>query len=145
MARDQMKARILRSICVFIVGVFGMLAWVLSAPQWYVAPEAAEPRLFEVGVVYDFVWDCSKMIVNTPQGPAAQIIGCWEEHLIVEHTRKDGWLAVRDKFGKQWIVNPSRAMAIGSVKETAPGPQPRALPEPTPPPASLRVQKIPSS
>ena len=144
MPRNLIVGAVLGALGPIALAVLGVYA--LSLTTTSSVPDAAEPRLFEVGVVYDFVWDCSEMIVNAPQSQGvAQVIGCWEEKLIVEHTRKDGWLSVRDKHGKPWTVNPSRAMAITRINDTAPGPQPHALPEPTPPPASLRVQKIPSS
>ena len=110
------------SVPILFVGLACFGLWLLSSIST-VIPEAAEPRLFEAGTVYHFVWNCNRIAVVGAQTPVG-FVGCVEENLLVEKVRKDGWLTVRDEQGVVWDINPARAAAVAKLTLKVPASSP---------------------
>ncbi len=101
---------------------------VLIGSLWFYPVSAASqggtPKL-QVGKIYDAIYQCQRLAVQTDQGVAG-VDACYAEVWLVLEQGKDGWYRIGDlKAGAEWYVNLNK---ISAIREHVEKPEPASTP-----------------
>jgi len=88
------------------------------------ASQGGTPKL-QVGKIYDAIYQCQRLAVQTDQGVAG-VDACYAEVWLVLEQGKDGWYRIGDlKAGAEWYVNLNK---ISAIREHVEKPEPASTP-----------------
>ena len=86
--------------------------------------QGGTPKL-QVGKIYDAIYQCQRLAVQTDQGVAG-VDACYAEVWLVLEQGKDGWYRIGDlKAGAEWYVNLNK---ISAIREHVEKPEPVTTP-----------------